>query len=120
MPWPTPMHMVHRAVPVSRAASSTAAVRGQAGAAHAQRVPQGDRAAVGVHVVGVVGQAEVTQEGQGLRGEGLVQLDHVDVGDRAAQAAEELAGGRRGTHAHDPGRHARVAAPTIRASGTRP
>src|SRR5687767_15184121 len=43
----------------------------------AQRVAERDRAAVGIHVRRIVGEAEVAHHGQGLCGERLVQLDHV-------------------------------------------
>ena len=55
----------------------------------------------------VVGKAELAQHGEALRGEGLVQFDHVDVGDREAEplrAASRDAGRR--ADAHDPRRHA--------------
>src|SRR5437867_946305 len=46
-------------------------------AAHAERVTQRNRAAVRVHLLGVVRQSELTQAGQHLRGEGFVDLDYV-------------------------------------------
>ena len=61
--------------------------RHQPRAAGAERVAERDRAAVRVDARVVVGQAEVAQHGQPLRGEGLVQLDHVDLRQRRARSA---------------------------------
>ena len=60
----------------------------QPGTTHPQRMTQGDRAAVGVDVLGVVRQAQLTQDGKRLRGERLVQLDDVDVVDPPAGPVE--------------------------------
>ena len=62
----------------------------QAGAGHAERVAERDRAAVGVHVRRVVGDAELAQDGEALRGEGFVQFDHVEVADLEAEALHQL------------------------------
>ena len=51
-------------------------------AGHAERVAERDGAAVRVDVRRVVGQAEVAQHGEALRGEGLVELDHVHLVER--------------------------------------
>ena len=48
-------------------------------ARHAERMAERDRAAVRIDVLGVVGKAELTQAGEPLRGEGLVQLDQIEV-----------------------------------------
>ena len=103
MPWPTPMHMVARARRAPRSCSSMRGGQGEPGAAGAQRVAQGDRAAVRVDVLGVVGQAELPEHGQGLRGERLVQLDHVQVGDGQPVAGQQLLRGRHRADAHDSG-----------------
>src|SRR4051812_46059394 len=58
----------------------------QAGAARAERMAERDRAAVGVDARVVVGDAEVAQNREALRGERLVELDHVDL--RQCQAGE--------------------------------
>src|SRR3954447_18330098 len=47
-------------------------------AGHAEGVTERDRAAVGVYARVVVGDAELAKNGQSLRGEGLVQFDHVE------------------------------------------
>ena len=57
-------------------------VQGDPGAGHADRVPQGDRAAVDVDLVGV--EAELLGRGQPDRRERLVDLDQVEVGGRDA------------------------------------
>ena len=65
-----------------------------------------DRAAVGVHARIVVGEAELAEHREALRGEGLVQFDHVEVGDLEAEALQQLLGRGRRADAHDPRRHA--------------
>ena len=80
-----------------------------------------DGAAVGVHVRGVVGQAELAQHRERLRGEGLVELDHVDLrrasGPRAP-AALRVAG--TGPMPMMRGATPAAAMPTTRAIGVRP
>jgi hypothetical protein len=49
---------------------------------------QRDGAAVGVDAGVVVGQTEAARDGQALRGEGLVEFDHVDL--RQLQATMPL------------------------------
>src|SRR5690606_21582418 len=61
-------------------------VQGDAGSGHAERVPDGDGAAV--EVGDLVGDAELGHRGQADGGEGLVQLEEVDVGDRLAGTLE--------------------------------
>src|SRR6476659_7449881 len=51
--------------------------RGEAGAGAAERVAEGDRAAVDVELLFV--DSQLSRAGQHLGGEGLVQLDQVDV-----------------------------------------
>ena len=41
---------------------------------------KGDGPAVRVHLRRIIGKAEIAQHGKALRGEGLVQLDHVEAG----------------------------------------
>src|SRR5581483_9181965 len=59
--------------------------------AHAERVPDRDRAAVDVHLRLV--EAELANDGERLRRERLVELDEVDLVERHAGALEELAHG---------------------------
>ncbi len=92
MPCPTPMHMVARARRAPRSCSSMRGGQGDPGAAGAQRVAEGDRSPVGVDVLGVVGQAELPQHGQGLRGERLVQLDHVQLIDESTRCGTAASG----------------------------
>src|SRR5947208_2665281 len=61
-----------------------------AGARGAQRVADCDRPAVHVDTAVVERQFEAAQAGQHLRGEGLVDLDHVDVGEAEPGAGERL------------------------------
>src|SRR5688572_10602616 len=49
------------------------------GAGAAERVPESDRAAVHVHPLRI--EAQRLDDGEGLGGEGLVQLDEVDLGE---------------------------------------
>ena len=76
--------------------------RGDAGAACAERVADGDRAAADVDLRFV--EFEHPDAGQRLGGEGFVELDQVDVGERQAGALEGLLRGRHGAGAH----HGRV------------
>ena len=50
MPWPTPMHMVRERVAAAGALQLLGRGERQAGARHAERMAERDRAAVGVHV----------------------------------------------------------------------
>ena len=76
-PWPTPTHMV--AMPYLAAAAAQLADEGggEAGAGAAEGVAEGDRAAVDVELLLV--DAELAGAGEDLGGEGLVELDQVDV-----------------------------------------
>ena len=67
-------------------------------------MPERDRAAVRVDFLGV--DLELTNDGDGLGGEGLVQLHQVDVVDRHSDFAEQVLDGEDGSHAHDLGRDA--------------
>ena len=68
--------------------------------AHAQRMPDGDGAAVHVHLLGV--EPELADDLQALRREGLVQLDEVELARLDAGAREQLPHGRNRADAHDP------------------
>jgi hypothetical protein len=57
-------------------------VQGDAGTGHAERVAHGDGATVGVDLV--LGDAELLGGDEADRGEGLVDLDEVEVGGRDA------------------------------------
>ena len=115
------MHIVHERVAAAAALQLLGRGQRQAGAGHAERMAERDGAAVGVHVRRVVGEAELAQHREALRGEGFVQFDHVHVGDRQAEplaAVSRVAGAgpmpmiRGGTPA--------TAAPRMRARGVRP
>ena len=82
--------------------------RGQseARARHAERMAERDRAAVGVHMRRVVGEAELAHHGEALGGEGFVQFDHVDVADLEAEPFEQAQRRGRRADAHDPRRDA--------------
>ena len=72
-----------------------------AGAGHAERVAEGDGAAVDVQLV--VADAELAGGGHHLGGERLVDLDEVDVIDGHAGPAQRLADGLDRAEAHDLG-----------------
>src|SRR5579875_3394041 len=69
----------------------------EAAAAGAERVAQRDGAAVGIELTLV--NAELADDGDALRGEGLVQLDHVNVRKLQAGAGQRLADGGDGADA---------------------
>ena len=99
MPMPPPTHMVSRPkVPVGglQAVEQRA---GDAGAGHAERVADRDRAAVHVELVDV--DAQVAVAGDDLRGERLVDLDQVDVVDGHPGPGQRLLGGLDRAVAHD-------------------
>ena len=82
------MHMVASAVASATAVQLLGRGQGEARAGHAERMAERDRAAVGVHAGVVIGEAELAHHRQALRGEGLVQFDHVDVIDVQDQAVQ--------------------------------
>ena len=61
---------------------------------HAERMPERDRPAVRIDVLGIVGNAELTQTGQPLRGERLVDLDQIEVADLEAEQSPSACGSR--------------------------
>ena len=90
IPWPTPMHMVASAsLPPVRCSSSVAV-----SARRAPDMPSGWPSAIapplGFTCGVVVGKAELAQHREALRGEGLVQFDHVEVADLEAEALQQL------------------------------
>ena len=89
MPWPPPTHMVIRPVDLSCKSRRVEHRVLQAGAGHAERVADGDRAAVDVEPVEV--DAEVLVGRHDLGGEGLVDLDQVDVADAHAGVGQRAA-----------------------------
>ena len=89
MPWPPPTHIVIRPVVLSCQSKELSMRVLQAGAGHAERVADGDRAAVDVEPVEV--DAEVLVGRHDLGGERLVDLDQVDVADGHARRAPGLA-----------------------------
>ena len=92
---------------------------GDAGAGHAEGVADGDGAAVDVQAVHV--DAEVAVRGDHLGGEGLVDLDQVDVADGHSGAASAPAGWPRpGPRPMISGDRPLTPVATMRASGVRP
>src|SRR5215467_2681833 len=65
---------------------------GQDGTGSADRMAEGDAAAVGVRLVRW--QPELADDGQRLRGEGLIDLEHIDFLDLEPGAVEHLLYGR--------------------------
>ncbi len=47
-------------------------------------------AAVGIDEIGILGKPELAEASDGLGGEGLVQLDDVEIADRKAEALQQL------------------------------
>ena len=81
MPCPTPMHIVASAAG-RRGAHFDRGGQREPRARHAERMADRDRAAIRIDMVGVVGQSEIAKHGERLRGEGLVELDDVEIADR--------------------------------------
>src|SRR4051794_24364002 len=77
----------------------------QARPGHAERVTERDRAAVRIHPRRIVWHAEPAENREPLGGEGLVQLDDVEIADRDAKALHKLFRGGRRADAHDARRH---------------
>ena len=69
-------------------------------AGRADRVAEGDRAAVDVEAIAI--DRHVAQHGEHLRRERLVQLDEIEVVDRELQTRQQFANCRHWTNAHDP------------------
>src|SRR5690348_13298189 len=76
----------------------------EARAGHAERVAERNRATVRVHALIVVRDAELTEDGEALRGEGLVQFDDIEVADLQAEPFHQFFARRRRANAHDPRR----------------
>src|SRR3954453_13750327 len=74
----------------------------EAGTRHAERMAERDRAAVGVHLLGIVREAELTEDGKTLSGECLVQLDHVEIADLETEPPHQFLRGGRRANPHDP------------------
>ncbi len=107
IPCPTPMHIVHSARRAPRRSSSSVAVA----ASRAPLMPSGWPSAIappfGLTCARVVREPEATQHRERLRGESLVELDHVEVADREAEPRHQLLGRGRRPHAHDARRQSR-------------
>ena len=71
------------------------------GAAGADRVAQGNGAAEDVHLLRI--QLQLAHDGEALGGEGLVELEDVDVLDLHAGAGQHLGAGLDRAHTHDLG-----------------
>ena len=61
---------------------------------------EGDRAAVDVHALGI--EPKLADHADGLRGEGFVQLEEIDVSDGEPGAVKQLADRRHRAQAHHP------------------
>ena len=99
-PCPTPTHSVARPYRPPRRAQLVNEADHQPGAAHAERMAEGNGTAVHVDARGV--EPELADHRQALRGERLVQLDQVEVGDGHPRPVEEPAHGRDRPHTHHP------------------
>ena len=76
-PWPPPMHIVTMPYFALRRFISRRIVAVSFAPVQPERMPERDRAAVGIHLLRI--EARLANHGQRLHGEGLVQLDHADV-----------------------------------------
>ena len=101
MPWPPPTHIVSRPNVLVGVLQAVDQRGHDAGAGHAERVTEGDGAAVDVELVHR--DAEVLGRRDDLGGERLVDLDQVDVVDRHAGPRQRLAAGLDRAEAHDLG-----------------
>ena len=70
------------------------------------KLAERDRTAVGIHLRRIVGQTEITQDRQYLRGEGFVNFDDIHLCQRQSGPRQHLAHRRGRANAHDPRRHA--------------
>ena len=104
-PWPPEMQRVARPSDAPRSPHLVGQRQHDAGAAHPDRMAQRDPAAVDVQPVSV--ELQLALAGDHLRGERLVDLDQVDIGEREPGRLEHLLRGRDRPDAHDLGRHAR-------------
>jgi hypothetical protein len=62
---------------------------------------QGNSATVRIYMACIVGDAKLSENGEGLRGESFIQFDDIHLADRQARFRKELPGGRDWAHAHD-------------------
>src|SRR5439155_21435393 len=90
------------AVPAAAAPKLVQQRHDEARAGHPERVAECDRAAVDVHIFRI--QAQLTDDHEALRGEGLVQLDEVEFRDLHAAAGKCFPHGRNRPDPH----HTRV------------
>ena len=103
-PMPPPMHIVTTPYRPPRRFSSRSSVAVMPRAGDAQRMAERDGAAVRVHLRPV--EAQLADAVQRLRGEGLVQLEDVDVLHLELVLRQQLAHRRDRADAHDLRRHA--------------
>src|SRR5690606_1120130 len=68
---------------------------------HAKRMAERDCAAIRVHVLRVLGNAEVAEHGDALGGKSFIELDDVEVGRLDAEARAELMRRRGRANTHD-------------------
>ncbi len=93
VPMPAPMHSVTSAVRLAGALQLVERRAEDHRAGRAERMAHGDGAAVDVDLGGV--ELEGLHEAQHHRGEGLVDLEQVDVGDATCPRAAAPCGSRR-------------------------
>ena len=103
MPWPPPMQRVTTAPAKSITLQRVQQPRRQHGTGGPDRMPVRDSAAVDVDHV--LGEPDLAQAGQGDGGEGLVDLDTIDIADRPAGPVEGPLDGRDRTEAEHPRLH---------------
>lgn len=100
-PCPTPTHMV--AVPLRPPVFQMMQRRQhQPRAAHAQRVAEGNRPAVGIDLRCIVGQTQFAQDRKPPAGKRFIELNDIEIGHRRAQTLDQLTHRWHRTNAHHP------------------
>ena len=99
IPWPPPTHIDSRPIDLSSLCSPLMSVAMMRAPGHAEGMPEGDRPSVDVELVPL--DAQMAGGWDHLSGEGLVDLDQVDVADLHARPSEGLAAGLDRPEPHD-------------------
>src|SRR5262249_16734431 len=73
----------------------------EAGTTHTEWMAESDGAAVGIDVLRIFGNAELSQARHRLAGESLVQFDGVEIVESKIQANQQFFRGRHRADAHD-------------------
>ena len=68
---------------------------------------QSNSATVRIYMARIIGDAKLSENGEGLRRESFIQFDDVHLADRQVRFRKQLPGGRDWAHAHDSRRDSR-------------